>query len=525
MLKFTGLKASPGVVVGPVERIDHGTAGLHRIVSDPFRERALYEAAIVLAKDELRRLQQFASGADADILMFQIALLEDDSFTTEIGDYIAAGAGSAAAVERAEQIFAGRLKDVDNDYIRERSVDVCDACRRVVNILDGRPRRRIHLTKPSILASDVFYPSDLFSLDRRMILGLVAEEDSDTSHASIMARSMGIPAMVRLGSGMATRAEGQRAILDAEEAVLVLSPTPEQLAKANGRAALWAARAQTRDPLADLPCLTKDGTPFALLASASVSTPEEILAGPRVGAVGIGLLSTASLQVNGYNEQRQYCAYLGCLSMADGAPLVFRINDPDQSTVQDAAPPLDSATRWQMFRTQMCALLRAGAGASMQMVVPLVSSVEEWDETMRAIDRCRADLNVRGEPYRTDQPFGCIIEIPSAALLAEELIEHGAAFLAIDIDDLARYTCAAQRGAGTREYRVDNPAVLRLVQSVLEVAQRTKTPVYLCGLTRAAIPAVPAYLKIGARAFCTEVAYLNDLKAQLLETDLEEQES
>ncbi len=107
---------------------------------DPFRERALYEAAIVLAKDELNRLQQHACGQDADILMFQIALLEDESFTNEIGDYIAAGAGSAAAVERAEQIFAGRLKNVDDDYIRERSVDVCDACRRVVDILDGRPQ-------------------------------------------------------------------------------------------------------------------------------------------------------------------------------------------------------------------------------------------------------------------------------------------------------------------------------------------------------------------------------------------------
>ena len=109
---FTGVSASPGVVIGPVEQIDHGTTGLHRIVCDPFRERALYDVAVVLAKDELRRLSQRAKGPDADILLFQIALLEDESFTNEIGDYIAAGAGGAAAVERAEQIFARRLRDV-----------------------------------------------------------------------------------------------------------------------------------------------------------------------------------------------------------------------------------------------------------------------------------------------------------------------------------------------------------------------------------------------------------------------------
>ena len=122
---FQGLAVSDGLTVGPVVRIDRGAAGLHRIVCDPFRERALYEAAIVLAKDELNRLQQHACGQDADILMFQIALLEDESFTNEIGDYIAAGAGSAAAVERAEQIFAGRLKNVDDDYIRERGCVRC----------------------------------------------------------------------------------------------------------------------------------------------------------------------------------------------------------------------------------------------------------------------------------------------------------------------------------------------------------------------------------------------------------------
>ena len=172
MHTYTGVPASSGIVVGPVEQIDHGTTGLHRIVCDPFRERALYDVAVVLAKDELRRLSQRAKGPDADILLFQIALLEDESFTNEIGDYIAAGAGGAAAVERAEQIFADRLKNVDDEYIRERSVDVCDVCRRVVDILDGRPRRRLHLKRPSILVADRFFPSDLFSLDRRMVLGL-----------------------------------------------------------------------------------------------------------------------------------------------------------------------------------------------------------------------------------------------------------------------------------------------------------------------------------------------------------------
>ena len=110
MHTYTGVPASTGIVVGPVEQIDHGTTGLHRIVCDPFRERALYDVAVVLAKDELRRLSQRAKGPDADILLFQIALLEDESFTNEIGDYIAAGAGGAAGRRARRADFAGRLK-------------------------------------------------------------------------------------------------------------------------------------------------------------------------------------------------------------------------------------------------------------------------------------------------------------------------------------------------------------------------------------------------------------------------------
>ena len=250
MHTYTGVPASTGIVVGPVEQIDHRTTGLHRIVCDPFRERALYDVAVVLAKDELRRLSQRAKGPDADILLFQIALLEDESFTNEIGDYIAAGAGGAAAVERAEQIFAGRLKNVDDEYIRERSVDVCDVCRRVVDILDGRPRRRLHLKRPSILVADRFFPSDLFSLDRRMVLGLASDQDSTVSHAAIMARSMGIPAVVQLGGGTAAMAVGHRAILDADNGTLIVEPDGAQIAQAEGitksTAGTYAARAYVK---------------------------------------------------------------------------------------------------------------------------------------------------------------------------------------------------------------------------------------------------------------------------------------
>ncbi len=521
MRTYKGIMASSGLVIGPVERIDRGAVGLHRIVSDPFRERALYEAAIVLAKDELQRLQQHAQGDDADILIFQIALLEDESFTNEIGDYIAAGAGSAAAVERAEQIFADRLNNVDDEYIRERSVDVRDACRRVIDILDGRPRRRLHLDHPVILSADVFFPTDLLSVDRKMILGLASDTDSETSHAAIMARSMGIPAVCRLGAGVAALANGHQAILDAGNAMLVLDPTPQQLAAAHRRMVRLDQAAQKPDPLASVPCRTKDGTSFIMLSSANISSPEQIAAGLQAGATQIGLIRTESLFLKAATEEEQYQSYLECMEHAQGAPVTIRTGDAGATDNMVWTDGMQIDVDYDvMLHTQLCALLRAAAKGKLRVVVPMVRDTTAWETFLQKVEQCKQELRERGEPFREDMPIGCMIEIPAAALLAGDLIDHGADFLLIDIDDLARCTFGILRKDVKRDCALDTPAVLRLVRTILLAAAQRDTPVCLCGLAGSDLESIPTYLHAGARAFCTEPAFLSTLKAKLIQQDL-----
>ena len=385
---FTGVSASPGVVIGPVEQIDHGTTGLHRIVCDPFRERALYDVAVVLAKDELRRLTQRAKGPDADILLFQIALLEDESFTNEIGDYIAAGAG----VERAEQIFARRLRDVDDEYIRERSVDVCDVCRRVVDILDGRPRRRLHLKRPSILVADRFFPSDLFSLDRRMILGLASNQDSTISHAAIMARSMGLPAVLQLGDGVAAMAVGKRAILDANledgTGCLIVDPDGAHIAQADCKIALNRLHGSESDPAAALPCLTKDGTAFRLLTTANLSGNED-KALPQA-AVGVGVLRTESVILNNLSESEQLELLKERQEAGDGAMLAVRTCDPN---ADDEAPWTEAVRKrlqgHRLLWPQIRALLQAAPGGDLRILFPMIAGAEDWDACLQEVN-CRA---------------------------------------------------------------------------------------------------------------------------------------
>lgn len=509
MRTFTGTTASGGLTIGPVVRIDRGLIGLHRIVSDPYQERALYDAAIVLAKDELAMLRKRAQDPkDADILLFQMALLEDESFTNEIGDYIAAGAGSAAAVERAERIFAGRISNIDDDYIKERSVDVCDACRRVVDILDGRSRRPLQLDQPSILAADLFYPSDLFSLDRSMILGLISDRDSMTSHAAIMARGMGIPALCRLGEGVAKSAEGHTVLLDAERSSLIVDPTPEQVEEAHRRMEQLQHRRHRPDPLINKPNRTRDGTAFVILGSANSSEPSEIRAALDNGANGgIGLVRTESMILNNFDEERQVAEYRKLLESAEGWPVVVRLYDPG---ADDGAPWVQTvqtlAARDSLYKTQMRALLRAGGSGVLRAVVPMICGVQGWDECMNS--------------FEEDLPVGCMIEVPASALEVSEIIDHGARFLYIDLDDLANFIYVQPQNEREERRKTDTPVVKRLVRDVLDAAVARHTDVTLCGIPLNQLDAMPGYMFLGARSFCVENACLTELKASLLQLDL-----
>ncbi len=520
MEQYQGIKVSAGIVIGSVVMVDNGTLGLSRIVNDPYRERVLYEAAIELAKDELRLLQERVKGPQTDILSFQIALLEDESFTNEIGDYIAAGAGSAAAVERAEQIFANRLGDVDDAYIRQRSIDVRDVCRRVVDILDGRQRRRLHLEKPSILVSDQFFPSDLFALDRRMILGLASERDGMESHAAIMARSMGIPAVFCLGSDVARQAGGRQAVLDGYSGTLILDPTPQALAQAVHAAQDHRITMMRRSPLLDKPSRTVDGTPFLMLTSAA--NIEDIQAGMRMGAGGIGLIRTERVALAHMSEERQYFTYLNCLAAARDAPITVRACE--SLIVSDAEPhqgSTPSSGGWLGFDAQIRALLRAGVHGDLGIALPSITCTEDWLRCAAQIEDCKAALRAKNVEFDEAAPVGCMIDTLSAAMAAEELLRSGARFLIVDIDGMARRISAPAQGQQEASAcPADDPALLHIVEEVMNVASRHNAPAGICGITERELPAVPAYLRAGVRYFCTESACVLPLKALLIQQDL-----
>lgn len=535
MQMYQGATASPGLVMGPVRRLQHSGPGLERVVQTPGREQALLNAAVVLAKDELRLLEEAAVGTDKDIFLFQQVMLDDPGLNREIASYIAAGAGAAPAVERAAQLYAGRIEAADDDYIRQRAMDVLDACRRVVNILDGRPRTPLRLETPSILVSEYIYPSDIVSIGRGMLLGVACAEGSEQSHASIIARTMGIPAVVQLGAGFLNQNCAAGAVLDADNGRLILEPD-EAVRKDAQRRIVGASILKKR--LAALgaagPCRTKDGAHVALMASCS--GPEDVELAMQAGAEGVGLLRSEFSIMAGRipSEEEQYYFYLSCLQAAGGKPVTVRTFDigADKSvpglTEDSPNPALGmrglrmSLAHPQMFEEQLCALLRAGARGPLRVAIPMVSCPEDWQRAMHHVEKARRTLRRRGVVFNEEMEFGCMVETPSAALLAGDILAAGCRFLVVGTNDLVQYTYAADRldGRFSDFFSARSPAVHRLVGMVLEAAAGTGAPVCICGVHAGSPNQVVRYARQGVRCFSTEAASLLQLKARLLEEDL-----
>ena len=539
MQVYKGLSASPGLVMGPIYRVVHGGAGLGRVVEIPVREQALFDAAVILAKEELLHLEEATSGTDRDILMFQRAMLDDPGLNNEIRQYIAAGAGGAAATERAAALYARQIAAVEDDYISQRDTDVLDACRRVVDILDGRPRTPVRPETPSILVGERIYPSDIISVGRGMILGLAMAEGSVQSHAAIIARSMGIPAVVHLGDDFLNESSIRQGILDADNGQLVVEPDRQTIQQAQRRIVSGAMLKKRLVSLADKPCITKDGTRIKLWANCS--TPEDVELGMQNGAEGVGLLRSEFMIVDGRipGEEQQYYFYRSCLQAAEGHRVTVRTFDigADKSVqgISEDSPNPALGIRGirqclltpQIFLDQLCALLRAGVKGNLRVMFPMITGPGDWEMAMAMVEKARYMLWQRGVPFAEDIEFGSMIEVPSAVLMAEELLQRGCRFFSVGTNDLTQYTYAADRmdGRFTDYFTGSSDAVHRLIDMTVEAAERHGAEVCICGLSAEDPDRAVRYAKQGIRNLSMTPASMLQVKARLLEEDLNVKEN
>ena len=537
---YKGASASPGLVLGQVSRLEHHieTSG-----SGPFRperELQLLADAVHTAQNELNSMAERAASTEQAILQFQSMMLDDEGMMSEVRFCINAGISASAAMNQVGQRYADQLANMkDNPYMQLRSVDILDAPRRVINILNNRPRVWLALDHPVILAAERLMPTDLFSVPSGMILGVITAEGSGQSHAAIIARAMNIPGIVQVGRDFLDDCDGRTVILDATKGECILDPDAIARQQAETRICELQRENEEMNQLRSLPNYTRDGAAFELLANCF--GPEDIDTAMQSGARGVGLLRSSYMMLPGriLDEQEQYFFYCSCLAAANGCPVTVRTFDfGADRTMADAYQGLQSSKlglrgirnslrQPHQFETQICALLRAAARGPLRVMFPMVTDVEDWDAAMRIVEHCRQNLRERGVPFNEKTPFGVMLSIPSACLTAEEFVEHGCDFLVIGTNDLTQYTHAADRelASAERYYRPASPAMKKLITMVMEVAETHHVPVTICGLAVGSPSNTVQYLALGLRSFSVSPQNLLSVKQALLEADAHPREN
>ncbi len=531
MKEFNGICVAPGIAIGPVRKFTRSKNNFSRLIESVDKEKVLLSEAIETAQEELVLLIERAHKGEKDIFVFQSCLLEDDGLLNEATRYIEACAGAAAAMERVGQLYAERMQSMESEYMQLRAVDVLDVCQRVVDILDGHTRQKLTLSHPVILAAESLMPSDLFGAPDGMILGIAASHGSTQSHAAIIARALGLPSVIQLGDAFLEDCDGKIAALDAGKGTLLLTPDADTRQEYMKRIYENQRHDSSFAALRAQPCITKDGASFTLMANCFF--PEDIAFSMESGADGVGLLRTESLALHGQiaSESQQYDFYKACLKAAQGKPLTIRTldiganqNTGDLSSKRQPSHALGlrgirfSRAQPRLFENQICALLRAGARGDIQVLLPMISCLEDWLFAMKAVARCKELLRRRKVTFNENMKFGMIMEVPSACLMAEEFIEMGCEFFCIGTNDLVQYTHAADRNLSALEpyYQTNSLAIQKLIGIVMHAAKEADIPVSVSGLSVSSAEHAISYLQQGVRSFSMAPHNILEVKQQLL---------
>ncbi|MCJ7811523.1 MAG: phosphoenolpyruvate--protein phosphotransferase [Dehalococcoidia bacterium] len=516
MRTIAGIPASPGTAIGPVFQYCQVDLKFERRPAEETSkewsrlEQALSEAAGQLGTIRSRANRDIGQEEGA-IFMAQAAMLQDPELLGLARKNLASTHLNAEAVwcDAAEH-YAVLLEGLENEYMRARAADVRDVSRRVLKILLGIPETANRGPDlPSIICAEDLSPSDTVGLEKDLVLGFCTARGGETSHTAILARSLGLPAVVGAGEPVVGLAQGDRVILSGSEGKLLVDPSGEtvQTYKLRQNAEREARLEALKE--SHLPAITLDGRRVEVVANiGDVSGARLAL---ESGAEGVGLLRTEFLYLERSkmpSEEEQYQAYREILMVFGGRPVVLRTLDiggdkdlPYLDQVREMNPFLGvrgvrlCLARTDLFKPQLRAALRAGVGCNLKIMFPMVAVADEVREARRILEECRAELEREGKPVAEQVEIGIMIEIPSAALLADHLASE-VDFFSIGTNDLTQYTLAVDRtnAALSNLGSALSPAVLRLIREVVRAAHQQHKWVGLCGELAGELTAIPILL-------------------------------
>ncbi|HEY5685246.1 MAG TPA: phosphoenolpyruvate--protein phosphotransferase [Acidimicrobiia bacterium] len=533
--RFDGIGASGGIAIGPavVYRPDVPEVRV-REVADPAAEAARLERAVASVLERLGRLEALASGEAgaevAEIFEAHRMFLDDPSFSGDALEMVRSEAICAeAAVDRVTDRLATEFEEIGDEYFAARAADVRDIGTQLVRELLGLGQLGFgHLTRPSVIAARDLTPSETMTIPPGMALAFVTEVGSPTSHTAILARSLGIPAVVGVGGAEFT--DGVVLAVDGDSGSVWVEPDAQTVTALTRRKADLDALADEAQAHAGEPAVTRDGRLIEVVAN--IGSPADASRADRAGAEGVGLFRTEFLFIDRGappSEEEQYRAYREVFETFGTRPVVVRTLDvggdkevPGIDQGQELNPFLGvrgirlTLAESDLFRTQLRALLRAAVGANLKLMFPMVATLEEIDRAREAVDAAAASLDAEGAERADDFEIGIMIEVPSAAVTADLLAPH-VDFFSIGTNDLTQYTLAVDRTNPAVAPMADalHPAVLRLIGSVIDAAHAAGKWVGLCGELAGDPLAAPVLLGLGLDEWSMNPPSIGMVKARV----------
>lgn len=518
MITIQGKGVSTGIGMGPLYFYRRSKIEIKNYtVEDTTAEWLRFKGAQAVAVEQLGELAERAreEAGDEAAMLFEThqMMAEDLDYEEAIQALITEENRNAEfAVSEVAQQFADMFASMDDAYMQGRAADVKDVSQRILSILCGVVQGGIDSAVPVLLASDDLAPSETIQLDKSKILGFITSYGSSSSHTAILARTMGIPAIVGLGDALDPIYEGRTVVVDGGTGAVIIDPTEEVFAdfvkkreeQVHQRALLETLKGQEN--------ITKDGKKIRVYCN--IGSPEDVDAVKMNDGGGIGLFRSEFLYLNSDTyptEDEQFEAYKAVLQGMGDKEVIIRTCDigadkqidyfelpKEENPAMGLRALRISLTRPAFFRTQLRALYRASAYGNLGIMFPMVTSVWEVRETKKMIESVKKELDDAGIPYSDHVEIGVMIETPAAAVISDRLAKE-VDFFSCGTNDLTQYTLACDRQNNDlgRFYDPHHLSVVRLLKMVVENAHKNGVWVGICGELGADLEMTETFLAIG----------------------------